>query len=231
MVEDIALFSAFLIFVLLLGALVGLPIYLLCRYVTSKSTADKEERRRRNRQLSRIFWPVWCFLWLGAVGLFLPTLGRAHEVARRVNCLSNLKQIGLAIAAYADTDRYHRCPLDGNPPTLVGSLRLLNGVYTARILCCPSDRGRHPEADFSKLTTSNISYSYVPNLIWNPNHADSIVALDRIDVTSAGSHWPQTSNHGDAGGNVLFSDGTVRFVKTLPSALKDKDGKQVVLSP
>jgi prepilin-type processing-associated H-X9-DG protein len=146
--------------------------------------------------------------------------------------LSNLKQIGLAIAMYADADRYHRCPMDGGPSTLVGSLRLLsNKVSNAKILCCPSDRDRHPEADFNKLTAKNLSYSYVPNLIWNPDHADSIVALDRISETAVGSRWPQTGNHKGTGGNVLFGDGHVAWVNALPSALKDKDGKEVVLSP
>lgn len=217
---------------LLLGFILGMPIYLTCRYVTSNPTDNEEERWGRNRRLSQGFWLMWGALWVGGSALFLPALGRAHEPPRRAACLSNLKQIGLAIAMYSDADRYHRCPMDGNPPTLVGSLRLLsNEVSSAKILCCPSDRGRHPETDFSELTTSNTSYSYVPNLIWNPDHADSIVALDRINETTAGSWWPQTGNHNDAGGNVLFSDGTVRFMKTLPSALKDKDGKQVVLSP
>lgn len=134
---------------------------------------------------------------------------------------------------YAENDPQHRCPTDGSPPTLVGSLQLLNNnkICNAKILSCPSDRDSHPEADFTRLTTYNISYSYVPNLIWNPAHADSIIALDRINDTPAGSHWPQTGNHKGTGGNILFGDGHVSWVNSLPVALKDKDGKQVVLSP
>lgn len=155
-------------------------------------------------------------------------------------CLSQLKQIGLAIAMYADADPQHRCPTDGNPPTLLGSLQLLSNVVvnsddlkikrSSKILYCPNDLRGGPEPDFGKLTTNNISYSYVPNLIWN-DHPDSIVALDRIYTTEKGSKWPLTGNHKDDGGIVLFGDGHVRGVPVLPSTLKDKDGKQVVLSP
>lgn len=230
--EDIAMLLIILSCWLFLGFLVGLPIYLVGRYVAFRSADNKEGRRKRNKRLARIFWPVWGVLWLGALALLLPELGRAHEPARRANCLSNLKQIGLAIALYADMDPHHRCPTDGDPPTLIGSLRLLSNVVsvvsTTRILRCPSDWRAHAEFDLDGIMT-NISYSYVPNLIWQ-DHPDSIVALDRINDTTAGSRWPKTGNHGDNGGNVLFSDGRVTWTNTLPSALKDKDGKQIVLS-
>jgi len=34
--------------------------------------------------------------------MLLPALNQAREKARRANCLSNLKQLGLGIAMYAD---------------------------------------------------------------------------------------------------------------------------------
>lgn len=162
----------------------------------------------------------------------LPAGGGSREKARRAVCMSNLKQLGLAIAMYADSDPQHRCPTDGEPSMLIGSMQLLSNIIsTARILSCPSDSRARPEIDLSKLTARNISYSYVPNLIWNPDHADSIVALDRIYTTEKGGKWPFSGNHKDTGGNVLFGDGHARWVNSLPSALKDKDGKLVVLSP
>ena len=39
------------------------------------------------------------------VGLLLPALGRAREEARKTQCRSNLRQIGLAMAMYANDTR------------------------------------------------------------------------------------------------------------------------------
>lgn len=175
------------------------------------------------------------FVGLGILSgmIFPPTIltGGVRERARRSNCLSNLKQLGMAIAMYADADRLGRCPMDGDPPTLLGSLRLLtNQLGSAKVLSCPSDPRVHPEGDFAKLTTNNISYSYVPNLKWQDT-PDSILALDRIHATAKGSWWPVTGNHNNVGGNILFNDGHVSFQTSLPSDLKDKDGKASLLSP
>lgn len=40
-------------------------------------------------------------------GLLLPALSRAKERARSANCISNLKQIGLAMALYTEDNRYY----------------------------------------------------------------------------------------------------------------------------
>ena len=133
---------------------------------------------------------------------------------------------------YADSND-GKCPMDSASPTLVGSMQLLSNTLTsAKTLYCPSDKlpGARPEADFRKLTALNISYSYVPNLKWQDT-PDSPLFLDRIYTTSKGSTWPSDGNHGNAGGNVGFNDGHVSWANSLPYALKDKDGKEVVLSP
>jgi prepilin-type processing-associated H-X9-DG protein len=152
--------------------------------------------------------------------------------SRRANCASNLKQIGLAIAMYADSYQ-GRCPMDSSNPTLVGSMQLLSNVLpSAKVLYCPGDsrRDARPESNFAKLTLKNISYSYIPNLKWQDT-PDSSLMSDRIYTTAAGDKWPTDGNHKAQGGNILFNDGHVAWNLTLPSALKDKNGNLVVLSP
>ncbi|HTS16346.1 MAG TPA: GYF domain-containing protein [Verrucomicrobiae bacterium] len=164
--------------------------------------------------------------------MLLPALNQAREKARRAMCMSNEKQILIAIAMYADNNG-GRCPMDSAKPTLVGSMQLLSNVVpSAKILFCPDDSrpDARPEEDFRKLTRLNISYSYVPNLQWQ-DKPDSPIVLDRIDSTAAGSEWEPAGNHRCIGGNIGFIDGHVGWYRTLPCALKDKDGNEVVLSP
>jgi prepilin-type N-terminal cleavage/methylation domain-containing protein len=43
------------------------------------------------------------------VSILVPSLQKAKELAKRVSCLSNLKQIGIGMHIYADDN-------DGSPP-------------------------------------------------------------------------------------------------------------------
>jgi prepilin-type processing-associated H-X9-DG protein len=165
--------------------------------------------------------------------LLLPPPGHSREKYRRAICLSNLRQVGQAISLYA-ADYSGRCPVDETNATLLGCMRLLsNKLVSAEVLYCPSDSWGRPTRtnDFSKLTTNNVSYSYVPNLIWNSGGPRKILALDWIKSTTSGSAWDIHSNHKDTGGNVLFTDGQVEWHTTLPTALIDRNGKEIVLSP
>ena len=90
-------------------------------------------------------------------GLLLPALGRAKEQGRRTECISNLKQIGLAYRVFA-TDHegkypWQSPPLDGGSyGPAAGDLwrhyrAASNELDTPKILVCPSDRGgRTPAA-------------------------------------------------------------------------------------
>ena len=71
--------------------------------------------------------------------------------------------------------------MDSTNPTLVGSMQLLSNTLTsAKTLYCPSDKrpGARAEADSKKLTSLNISYSYVPNLKWQDT-PDSPLVINR----------------------------------------------------
>src|ERR1035437_10072425 len=190
----------------------------------------EEERPERPERQTWIYWPAWISVLVVLGTVWLLGGPRVDKSERNV-CLNNLKQIGLAIAMYADEDRHHRCPVNGDPPTVIGSMRLLTNLIThATILHCPYNTHGFAEADFTKLTRKSVDYSYVPNLIWE-EVPDSPVAADRIYSTQKGGHWPISGNHKNAGGNVLYSDGHVSWNNSLSAPLKDKDGKQVVLNP
>ena len=184
-------------------------------------------------------WPKWLIL-AGFLGfalilaiIFIPVLLFAKESARRAHCVSNEKQLLLAMHMYSD-DWNGISPMDSTNPTLVGSMQLVTNYLGGSVssLYCPDDRrpGAQRAEKSQGLTLLNISYSYVPNVKWSTKPA-SPVLLDRIYATEKGSAWPSDGNHGRAGGNVGFNDDHVEWNEKLPATLKDKNGIVVVLSP
>jgi prepilin-type N-terminal cleavage/methylation domain-containing protein/prepilin-type processing-associated H-X9-DG protein len=158
-------------------------------------------------------------------GMLLPVLNMAKEKARRIQCVSNLKQIGLGIGMYGELYNT-RVPYDGNKDPLtsdVTSFSLLsNVVKNPRIFFCPSDGGGAPKPTYP-LDKYSISYCLVPVIYWQ-DRPDSILAFDRIDDRgSAGaaylqnSSWGSLAPHKAIGGNVLFNDGHVSWQSALPS--------------
>jgi len=171
--------------------------------------------------------------------MLLPALASAREKARRTQCLSNLKQIGLAIAMYADINN-DRTPAAGTglgyDNIALASLALLsNTVSTAKVMVCPSSSAT-AALDFSygNFKTGNLSYAYqlpgwpsttpLSNLVWQSG-VDSILAWDKGVLSSApgvwtaspNTSWSTTGNHKDSGGNVLFNDGHVSFTIRMPT--------------
>ena len=103
--------------------------------------------------------------------LLLSALGRAKRQAKRVSCASNLRQIGLGLRLWADSN-------DGKFPWKVEQSRggglpngtdnagvnrqfsiVSNELATTRILLCPSDVRRFAAPHFAELALTNTSYA------------------------------------------------------------------------
>jgi len=82
---------------------------------------------------------------IGVLGaLLLPAVSRTHVQARSVHCLSNLRQLGLGLRMYAETDPLGRLPVDpveDNAPAWVFALTPFMGSVDG-VRLCPSDAFR-----------------------------------------------------------------------------------------
>jgi prepilin-type N-terminal cleavage/methylation domain-containing protein/prepilin-type processing-associated H-X9-DG protein len=71
-------------------------------------------------------------------GMLLPSLGRAKETARRISCVNQLRQLGVAVSLYVGESQGMYPPRTLRPNWCD---RLLPNYRTPKLLVCPSDLG------------------------------------------------------------------------------------------
>jgi prepilin-type N-terminal cleavage/methylation domain-containing protein len=150
-------------------------------------------------------------------GLLLPTLGKATESARATACLSNLRQVGVALRLYLD-DHQNRFPMMANRSTDTNQV-VTNAVEDVLaphlgnrdVLRCPSDRQRIFERTGS---------SYFWNFLLNGQSADhpKLMGLslksDGVALFSDKENF-HAARGANRGKNHLYADGAVKTFFTL----------------
>ena len=155
-------------------------------------------------------------------GILLPALGRARESARRTQCASNLKQIGLAINMYSNDN-------SGAFPTVSASaasaeMQSLGQLFDAyitdrKVFKCSSDSGVTDTTVMaltagtatvanSSFTTARCSYGY------DDNHTSADDPGVAIVADAQGGSAALSDNHASKGQNVLYIDGHVEWKGT-----------------
>jgi prepilin-type processing-associated H-X9-DG protein len=167
-----------------------------------------------------------------------------EKKARTINCLSNLKQIGIGLKLYADDDN-GRFPLQISA-TNSGTTEFIKSVpifsrfqiasnefgNSTKILICPFDTKRHAATDFKTLTDSNISYFLNADAM--TTSPDSMLSGDRflqvngrpvkpgLFMLTTNLHVTWTPGVHNGGGNLLLSDGSAEQTENgmLPTIIQ-----------
>jgi Domain of unknown function (DUF4190) len=107
--------------------------------------------------------------------MLLPALAKAKERAQSINCVNNMKQVGLAFRMWA-LDHNELYPFnvstnqggtlelcapgsDGFDANAVLHFQVMaNLLNTPKLLVCPSDASKQPASSFANLESANVSY-------------------------------------------------------------------------
>jgi prepilin-type processing-associated H-X9-DG protein len=184
---------------------------------------------QQNQALTKIEIVVIVAALVILAALFLPALAAAKRKSSRINCISNVKQIGIGFRIW-EGDHGDKYPMavsvtNGGAMELVAAgnvavcFRVMsNELSTPKILLCPDDSYRTYATNFSTgFSDANISYfvnqnaaEIYPQMILDGDdnlQIDGKLVQPGILTLWANSHigWTKDRHHGQ--GNIGFADG------------------------
>jgi prepilin-type N-terminal cleavage/methylation domain-containing protein len=146
--------------------------------ISEQKTIGKREKNRAGLAFTLIELLVVIAIIAILAAMLLPVLSRAKESGKRIACLNNLRQLGIASRLYVDDNQ-------GTYPVRSGIDRWPDKFYdnygrNAKLLLCPTDgiNGQIPNTDTNSPFVADASHrSYLING-WNDWISDSIGTTD-----------------------------------------------------
>jgi len=156
--------------------------------------------------------------------LLLPAVSRAKEAGRGAACISNLRQIGVALQLYVDENQ-QRLPfmrdratvMDTNQPALPSVEQVLRDqLGNTNVLHCPSDR---------ILLFEQTGSSYSWNSLLNGQRADDLKVFGmNFDSHAIPVFFDKESFHAARGPkkevNYLYADGHIKNLLAIEGTLQ-----------
>lgn len=177
-----------------LGPLTGIPA-VICGHI-AKGKIRRGEAGGDGMALAGLITGYIGIFLIGIMilpAMLLPALSNARDSARKISCVNNLKQIGLALRLYSNVYNDQFPPYDGAKG--LEMLRKEGFLEAPKIFVCPST-GTKPAAPGEPLTEDTVDYVYVGG------HSEA----DSVDIVMV---YDKDGNHKNYG-NTLYLDGHVK---------------------
>jgi len=148
----------------------GIPAIIAGQIAHSRSRKSPQEFGGRRMAVAGMVMGIVSVALIPVIailaGMMLPALAKAKEKAQRINCVSNLKQIGLAARTWSNNH-------GGKFPPDFASMS--NELATPIILVCPGDSSKTRVMNWSEFGPGNVTYEYLEPGIDEKNAAQTVV--------------------------------------------------------
>jgi hypothetical protein len=185
-----------------LGILAGIPAIICGHIARSRAKQQPAQYGGAGQALAGlILGYVSIFLTLVILpAMLLPALVRAKYRAQQINCVNNMKQVGLAFRTWA-VDHGDKFPFNvstksGGTLELCsvgpggfdqnGAVHLMvmsNELSNPKILVCPAD-SKHSGIDFQSLTAANVTYQVYSGTDINDTNPQAVLAVCPVHGTT-----------------------------------------------